>query len=163
MDGLTLQGRAIPQAASPNHGPRPTGAKPCVIVLHSTCCSLSVARNWLCSPQSKVSAHFLVGRSGRVEQLVPLGRTAWHAGVSSWRGRAHVNRFSIGIEMEHLDGQQDWPAMQVKAVVALCRLLMSRYDIPVAQIVSHAEVARPHGRKVDPVAFPWAALRKALG
>jgi len=30
----------------------------------------------------RVSAHFLVRRDGRLVQFVPLGRRAWHAGVS---------------------------------------------------------------------------------
>ena len=45
------------------------------------------------------SAHFLIGRYGELEQLVPLNRVAYHAGESSWKGRANCNAFSIGIEL----------------------------------------------------------------
>ena len=159
MDKLMIAGQAVAEAPSPNHRARPRGTKPTVIVLHSTACAYRVAVRWLRDPASQVSAHFVVGRDGRIVQLVPLARAAWHAGVSEWRGRPHVNNYSIGIEMEHFDGRQDWPEAQVQAVAALCRGLMQRYRIPVEHIVSHAEIARPHGRKVDPVGFPWERLR----
>jgi N-acetylmuramoyl-L-alanine amidase len=162
MEPIVINGQPVPMAPSPNHAARPKGAKPEVIVLHSTACAYRVAKRWLCNPVSEVSAHFLVGRDGRIEQLVPINRVAWHAGVSEWRGRPRVNAFSIGIEMEHFDGRQDWPAAQLAAVAALCRELMRRYTIPADHIVSHAEIARPHGRKVDPVAFPWGRLREMV-
>lgn len=160
MERLALGGRMVPCAPSPNHGPRPEGMRPEVIVLHSTECSFGSALRWLCHRESEVSAHFLVGRDGKVVQLVSLDRVAWHAGVSAWKNRERVNRFSIGIEMEHFDGREEWPEVQVRAVVALCRALMERFAIPIEHIVSHAAVARPQGRKVDPVNFPWARLRE---
>ncbi|OPZ83918.1 MAG: 1,6-anhydro-N-acetylmuramyl-L-alanine amidase AmpD [bacterium ADurb.Bin429] len=162
MDKLVIAGKTVAETPSPNHGARPKVAKPEVIVLHSTACAYRVAVRWLCDPASQVSAHFVVGRDGRIVQLVPLARVAWHAGVSEWRGRARVNNFSIGIEMEHFDGRQDWPETQLAAVAALCRELMRRYRIPIENIVSHAEIARPRGRKVDPVGFPWERLRSPL-
>jgi AmpD protein len=45
----------------------------------------------------KVSAHFLVRRDGALVQFVSCVRRAWHAGASSWRGRARCNDFSVGI------------------------------------------------------------------
>jgi AmpD protein len=39
----------------------------------------------------RVSAHFLVRRTGELVQFVPCVRRAWHAGVSQWRGRAACN------------------------------------------------------------------------
>jgi AmpD protein len=30
---------------------------------------------------------------------------AWHASVLSWNGRANVNAYSIGIELEGLEGE----------------------------------------------------------
>src|SRR6267142_559 len=48
----------------------------------------------------RVSSHFLIRRDGELVQFVPVERRAWHAGVSSWRGRARCNDFSIGVELE---------------------------------------------------------------
>lgn len=51
------------------------------------------------SPAAKASAHFLIGRDGRVGNLVPTDRVAWHAGVSSFAGLTGLNKYSIGIEL----------------------------------------------------------------
>lgn len=48
-----------------------------------------------------VSAHFLIGRDGRLYQTVPINKQAWHAGASEWKGRAGCNAYSIGIEMSN--------------------------------------------------------------
>jgi N-acetylmuramoyl-L-alanine amidase len=159
MSEIAVLGTPVPFIPSPNRVARPAGVVPRCIVLHSTCCAHDVARRWLCSPASKVSAHFLVARDGSIEQLVRLADVAWHAGVSYWRGQSGVNRVSIGIEMVHMDGADDWPLAQLRAVAALCRVLMARYRLSPDVIVSHATVARPKGRKVDPVAFPWEGFR----
>ena len=93
-----INGAPIVFRKSPNVG---TGLKPEYIVLHDTASGLksdgSIA--WLTNPESKVSAHFVVGRAGDVTQLVPLNVRAFHAGKSIWRGRQFLNGFSIGIEI----------------------------------------------------------------
>lgn len=61
---------------------------PRLIVVHTASSgSFEDARQHLCDPKSKVSAHYLVGREGQSEQLVPLNKCAW--------GYGH----SIGIEL----------------------------------------------------------------
>lgn len=52
-------------------------------------------------PSGNASAHLVVGRDGKVVQLVPFNREAWHAGVSAWRGATGLNRCSIGIELDN--------------------------------------------------------------
>ena len=51
----------------------------------------------------KVSAHVLIKRNGEVIQFVPFNKRAWHAGVSSYKGKNDCNNFSIGIELEGSD------------------------------------------------------------
>ena len=165
MDPSMIQDKSIAQHLSPNTAERPAGMQPSLIVLHSTDGDCAGAIAWLCNPASEVSAHYVVSRAGEITQLVPTARAAWHAGKSSWDGHAvreSVNAFSIGIEMEHIDGAQDWPAAQLHTVAGLCTALMTLYTIPPANVVSHAEVALPPGRKVDPQEFPWPAFRAQL-
>lgn len=50
------------------------------------------------NPKSKVSAHLLVDRDGKMVQMVPFNRRAWHCGVSEWKGLEMLNAHSIGIE-----------------------------------------------------------------
>lgn len=101
-----------------------------------------------------VSAHYYVTRGGRVMQLVREADTAFHAG-RVWRPDGS-NAASIGIEQEHVDGLQDWPEAQLRAVGALVAdIRRRRGDLPV---LSHAAVAFPPGRKRDPLAYPWGRL-----
>ena len=91
-------GAALPYKASPNVGGK---LVPEYIVLHDTASGLNDngSISWLTDPASKVSAHVVIGRDGRITQLVPFNVKAWHAGQSIWAGRPLLNGFSIGIEI----------------------------------------------------------------
>jgi AmpD protein len=108
---------------------------------------------------AEVSAHFLVRRDGETVQYVSCDARAWHAGRSQWRGRDNCNDFSIGIELEGLEGHHFEPA-QYAALLPLLRAVRAHY--PVREVVGHEHVAP--GRKLDPgPGFDWAALQRALG
>ena len=102
-----------------------------------------------------VSAHFLVRRDGGVLQFVSTDERAWHAGRSLWRGREDCNDFSVGIELEGLEGGP-FEAVQYDALAALIGALSARH--PLAAVAGHEHVAP--GRKRDPgEGFDWPALR----
>jgi AmpD protein len=106
----------------------------------------------------QVSAHFVVRRDGGLLQFVSCDERAWHAGRSVWRGRENCNDWSIGIELEGLEGQT-FEAPQYLQLARLLRALARRY--PLAEVVGHEHVAP--GRKADPGAgFDWPALRRLL-
>ena len=109
---------------------------------------------------AEVSAHYVVLQDGYIVQLVAEARRAWHAGVSSWAGRADVNSCSIGIEIAnpgHDHGYPDFPKRQVAAVTALCRSIFTRHQIPADRVLAHSDVAP--SRKQDPgEKFPWKVL-----
>ena len=54
------------------------------------------------SPDVNASAHLVIGREGKIIQLVPFDTEAWHAGRSWYAGRSGLNRYSIGIELDNL-------------------------------------------------------------
>jgi N-acetyl-anhydromuramoyl-L-alanine amidase len=161
---------------SPNHGPRPAGTAVTLAIVHSISLPPGVYggpgiedlfRNRL-DPDAhpyyaalrglRVSSHFVIRRDGDVQQYVATDRRAWHAGVSSWRGRNDCNSWSIGIELEGLEGESFEPA-QLAALARLLRALRRRH--PLAEVVGHEHVAP--GRKCDPgPGFAWPALRAAL-
>jgi AmpD protein len=102
----------------------------------------------------RVSSHFLIRRDGQLVQFVPVARRAWHAGVSSWRGRSRCNDFSVGIELE---GTEHSPFEQAQ-YAALVRLLKR---LSLREIAAHSDVAP--GRKSDPgVCFDWVRVLAAL-
>ena len=106
----------------------------------------------------RVSAHFFIRRDGSVIQFVPVHLRAWHAGVSSWRGRERCNDFSIGIELEGCD-TLPFAAVQYRRLARLIARLRRR--LPIEDIVGHADIAP--GRKTDPGPhFDWGRLRAAL-
>ncbi len=109
----------------------------------------------------RVSAHLLIDREGGVTQYVPFHKRAWHAGVSSFRGRPRCNDFSIGIELE---GSETTPytEAQYRKLARIARLLMGRYpEITPDRIVGHADIAP--GRKRDPgESFDWDHFYRLL-
>lgn len=153
-----------PMVASPNYDRRPLGERIDCVVLHATAQNeMSEATTLFAHRGSGVSAHFVVGRDGRVVQMVPVERRAWHAGVSQLAGVDGVNDYSVGIEMVNRDdGRDPYTNAQYRAVAGIIRLLRTRLTIPDDRVVSHAQIALPPGRKLDPLGFDFARLRRML-
>jgi len=106
----------------------------------------------------RVSAHFLIRRSGELLQFVPCTRRAWHAGDSVWCGRSRCNDFSIGIELEGAD-DVPYAAPQYDMLAGLARALRLAY--PIADIVGHCDIAP--ARKTDPgPSFDWQRFRRLI-
>ena len=167
------------QCASPNQDDRPTGTEPSLVVIHGT--SLppgeyggphiqALFTNTL-DPSGHpyfreidglaVSSHLLVRRDGEVVQFVPFDRRAWHAGASSFRGRATCNDYSVGIELEGSD-DDPYTDRQYRVLAAVLRALFVAYPgIDVRRIAGHCDVSP--GRKTDPgPAFDWLRLYDEL-
>jgi AmpD protein len=165
------------RCASPNFGPRPAGVVIDLVVLHSISLPPGVyggdaveqlftnRLDWSSHPSFEalrglqVSAHFVLRRDGRAVQFVSGDQRAWHAGTSQWRGRDNCNDFSIGIELEGLEGETFEPA-QYAALATLLQALGRRY--PLREIAGHEHVAP--GRKQDPgPGFDWHLLAATPG
>ena len=110
----------------------------------------------------RVSSHLLISRRGALTQFVPFDGRAWHAGVSSHRGREQCNDYSIGIELEGTD-HRPYSNTQYERLVAVLAALFARYPrLSLADVVGHSEIAPD--RKTDPgPAFDWPRLFRALG
>ena len=102
----------------------------------------------------KVSAHVLIKRNGEVIQFVPFDKRAWHAGVSSYKGKNDCNDFSIGIELEGSD-DDIFEDIQYEQLSLITSLLITEYDlITKDNIKGHSDIAPE--RKTDPgVLFDW--------
>ncbi|MBC5763222.1 1,6-anhydro-N-acetylmuramyl-L-alanine amidase AmpD [Ramlibacter albus] len=162
---------------SPNFGPRPSGASVDLIVVHSISLPPGVyggdevrqlftnTLDWDAHPYfqtirgMEVSAHFFIRRTGELWQFVSCDDRAWHAGKSSWCGRDNCNDFSIGIELEGLEGET-FEAAQYEALSVVCSAIATRY--PIAHVAGHEHIAPT--RKQDPgPEFEWSVLRSHLG
>jgi AmpD protein len=164
---------------SPNADERPVGAMPELIVVHGI--SLppgefgggfidSLFMNRLDAAahhyfagicELRVSAHALIERDGKIVQYVPFHHRAWHAGASSYCGRAHCNDFSIGIELEGAD-DLGYESQQYVRLTQMVRALARAYpSLAYERIVGHADIAPD--RKTDPgPAFDWPRLHRLL-
>jgi N-acetylmuramoyl-L-alanine amidase len=150
--------------SSPNHGERRDGRRPDMLLLHYTGMPhTEEALAWLSNPASGVSSHYFVFEDGRVVQLVPEARRAWHAGAGSWGGDHDINSCSIGVEIAnpgHEGGLPSFPKAQVAGLIALAKDIVARWSIPPERVLGHSDVAP--GRKQDPgERFPWADLHRA--
>lgn len=161
---------------SPNFGARPAGVDISLVVVHSISLPpgefggdaierLFTNRLDPCAHAGfaaleglRVSAHFLIRRTGCVTQFVSCDDRAWHAGTSMWRGRNDCNDWSIGIELEGLEGGT-FEHVQYVNLRRLVLSLTARY--PLSEIVGHEHVAP--GRKADPGArFDWSRVARDL-
>ena len=109
----------------------------------------------------RVSSHLLIRRDGELVQYVPFYKRAWHAGVSSFRGRKACNDFSIGIELEGTD-DDDFTEAQYLKLEQIIKCLREGYpSLKTGHITGHQHIAPE--RKTDPgVCFNWERLSANL-
>ena len=163
--------------ASPNFGPRPSGSQPALIVVHAISLPpgcyggdeveqlFTNQLDWDQHPYFEtirgmaVSSHFYIRRQGELQQFVSTDDRAWHAGVSSHRGRSNCNDYAIGIELEGAEGGP-FEDTQYETLAVLCAAVLQRYGV--VDLAGHEHVAP--GRKTDPGAgFDWLRLQRSLG
>lgn len=175
--GLLQQARQCP---SPNHDERPAGCTPDLIVLHNislppyefgTPAIDQLFTNQL-DPNAhpyfatinhlRVASHLLIRRTGEIVQYVPFHKRAFHAGISTYRGRERCNDFSIGIELEGSDFVP-FSDKQYQQLEQLLPALVATYPtLSLHHITGHEHIAP--GRKTDPGPFfNWRRLSRHLG
>jgi AmpD protein len=167
---------AAKRCPSPNFGPRPAGVAARLALIHSISLPPGVyggdaierlfTNRLDCNAHPyygalrglEVSAHFLVRRDGALLQFVSTDERAWHAGRSTWRGRSDCNDFSIGIELEGLEGST-FETPQYECLATLLPAIDRRH--PLDGVAGHEHVAP--GRKLDPgPGFDWTRLAASL-
>lgn len=104
------------------------------------------------SSDEGVAAHFVVNKNGSIMQCVPLDKIAHHAGfgdtghnekygvedesrddkvgtseIGDWASDYGMNSYSIGIEMVHVGGEDDYPEEQLEAVDGLIAYIDAYY------------------------------------
>ena len=92
-------GSPYPFRRSPNTGGKVEHE---FLVMHYTAGeSAESSIDYLTKKIAKASAHVVIGRDGKITQLVPFDIVAWHAGTSSWEGYDGLNHYSLGIELDN--------------------------------------------------------------
>lgn len=131
--------------------------KPNFIIIHHTAQdSLQKTLRTFTSPKTKVSAHYVISRDGKVVHMLNDYLRAWHAGNGSWGKNTDINSVSLGIELDN-NGSEAFSDIQINSLLALLTKLKKDYNIPTQNIIGHSDIAP--SRKVDPsVFFPWKLL-----
>lgn len=126
---------------------RPPGLRPEAVVIHISDGCLASANAWFHNPAARVSAHYIVAKSGAVHQYVKEEDTAYHAGVPvnpTWKLlRPGVNPNSYTIGIEHEGKPEDiWPDEQYQTSAELVAAIAQRWSIPVDEdhVVLHREI-----------------------
>jgi len=126
------------------------------IILHATASSTAKsAIQHFRNPLSRVSAHYIIDKDGTIYACVPEHAAAWHAGKCYL---PYANLRSIGIELVNRNtGDDPYPDPQILSLRQLIIEIKRRH--PIKYLVSHAEIAKPKGRKTDPRGLSMEDLR----
>ena len=109
---------------------------------------------------AEVSAHLFIERDGTITQFVNFNERAWHAGRSSYLGRAECNDYSIGIELEGSDFVP-FSAAQYESLANAIVAIYDTYPKTRRHLTGHSDIAP--GRKTDPGDyFEWTKLREMI-
>lgn len=131
--------------------------KPNFVIIHHTAQdSLNQTIKTFHSTRAGTSAHYVIGRDGKVVHMVNDYLRANHAGVSKWGKDTDLNSSSIGIELDNNGIGDVWQDAQINSLLKLLATLKKTYNIPTANFIGHADIAP--GRKNDPRNFPWKRL-----
>jgi len=132
------------------------GYKVDTIVVHATgSTTAKSAIQHFSNPLSRVSAHYIIDKDGTIYACVPEHAAAWHAGKCYL---PCANLRSIGIELVNRNtGDDPYPDPQILSLRQLIVEIKRRH--PIKYLVSHAEIAKPKGRKTDPKGLSMAELR----
>ncbi len=153
---------------SPNHGARPSGSVPTMVVIHTCEGGYAGCWGWLKNPSSGVSAHYVVNESGsEVTQLVLESRRAYHiaatykcslnGNVDCGKNGQGSNNFTVGIEHGGYGSQASWSNGLIETSAKLTCDITKSHGIPRDRnhIVGHGQL-QPYNRSDPGPNWPWA-------
>lgn len=173
---LEISQYVVPDYKLRNFDERQPSVEINTIVLHYTVSDYRSSYMTLIAPKGDpkgVSSHYLIDRDGKVLNLVPDDKIAWHAGKSNWYGQDQVNNYSIGICLVNTGSEQAikdgklivgkkdfYPEEQMTALSSLISHLKSQHgSILDKNIVGHSDVTAHDARQLNPgVLFNWKWL-----
>lgn len=131
--------------------------KPNYVIIHHTAQdSTKVTLNTFTVPRTQVSAHYVIGKDGKIFHMLNDYYRAWHGGIGKWGNDTDLNSASLGIELDN-NGFEPFSEMQIESLLQLLAVLKEKYKLPAANFIGHSDIAP--SRKVDPnIFFPWKKL-----
>lgn len=131
--------------------------KPNYVIIHFTAQdSVQQTLQTFTIVRTQVSAHYVVGKDGKIYHMLNDYLRAWQAGISKWGSVTDMNSCSIGIELDN-NGSEPFTPAQINSLLSLLNYLKKTYNIPTANFIGHQDIAPL--RKPDPGPFfPWKTL-----
>ncbi|MFD1186822.1 N-acetylmuramoyl-L-alanine amidase [Pontibacter rugosus] len=127
-----------------------------VVIHHTAQNSTEQTLNTFTQPSTQVSAHYVIGRDGKVYHMLNDNLRAWHGGAARWGNDTDLNSSSIGIELDN-NGAEPFSEAQTASLLQVLDMLKKTYNIPTANFIGHSDIAPT--RKNDPNhTFPWKKL-----
>jgi N-acetylmuramoyl-L-alanine amidase len=111
-------------------------------------------------PISKVSYHAIVAQDGGRTVLADPDERAWHAGISSWRGKRDLNSWSIGAAFEGDTNKRELGEAEMASMAEYLLPLIKKYGLTLNDVTDHRTVSP--GRKDDLKASELARLKDCL-
>ncbi len=133
------------------------------VILHYTAQdSLAQTIKTFTIPATEVSAHYVVGRDGKIVHMVNDYLRANQAGLGKWGSVTDMNSCSLGIEIDN-NGSEPFSDVQIKSLLSLLTYLKKTYNIPTANFIGHQDFAPKRKPDQGPL-FPWKLLaQKGFG
>lgn len=130
------------------------------VVFHHTVITFEETIALMTDPARKVSYHCVIAADGTRCTLVPDDKVAWHAGVSSFRGRPGCNAFLLGLSFAGDTYAGPLTDDQIASAFEWLEPRWQRHGWTLDGMTDHRQVAP--GRKDDLNPVEWDRLRAAL-
>jgi N-acetyl-anhydromuramoyl-L-alanine amidase len=130
------------------------------VVFHHSLRGFQETIDLMTDPKSRVSYHCLIDADGKRCTLVPEAEVAWHAGVSSFRGRPNCNDFMLGVAFAGDSYARPLSAAQLASALEWLAPRWGPLGWGLDRMTDHRQVAP--GRKDDLNPAEWDRLAAAL-
>ena len=144
---------------SPNYDPA-TPHERLGVVFHHSVIPFDETIALMTDPARKVSYHCLIAPDGTRCTLVPDDQVAWHAGVSSFRGRPGCNAFLLGLSFAGDTYAAPLTEAQLASALEWLASRWTRHGWTLDWMTDHRQVAP--GRKDDLNPVEWLRLLAAI-
>jgi len=144
---------------SPNYDPA-TPHERLGVVFHHSVIPFDETIALMTDPARKVSYHCLIAPDGTRCTLVPDDQVAWHAGVSSFRGRPGCNAFLLGLSFAGDTYAAPLTEAQLASALEWLAPRWTRHGWTLDWMTDHRQVAP--GRKDDLNPVEWLRLLAAI-
>lgn len=146
-------------ALSPNFAAEPPHER-LGVCFHHTVKPFADTLAYMADPASRVSYHVVIDRDGARARLVNERHVAWHAGVSTWGGRAGCNAFLLGVAFAGDTCAEPLTDAQIDSALEWLEARWAAEGWSLETMTDHRQVAP--GRKDDLAPAEWARLRAAI-